>query len=666
MGLCGLALGQPLLHLFARYPAFLVTHGAQPIEIGFLLVGLLLIAPLAIWLPLEIAIRISPRFGRSLFLLAVATAVGLALLPPLSRQLAIAGQSVLVLAFAAGTLASAAYGYRESIRSVATLLGLAPLAFLGNFAVSESGHKLLFPETVVVEGAGIGESDIPVVFVVFDELPTSSLLDESGEIDAGRYPSFARLASQSTWYRYSRTIHPNTMGAVPGILTGRIGNPKLLATAQDHPFNLFTMLDRTHELHVYEGVTRIFTGDAANTFVWSNLLSDIRLLALHIILPKDLTADLPPIGDDWRDFGILARKNDDESAPPARWNREGNWHHFVSSIESSPVPALHFVHIKLPHKPWHTLPSGRSYPASANTVFDLSFWFGDANMAHQAEQRHLLQLGFTDRLLGELLDRLEATGLFDQSLIIVTADHGISFWPGEYLRDAKASKHPEDVLGVPLFVKLPFQDQSRISDLRALNIDLLPTVADLVGLEIPWEVDGCSIVDSSCERPQRGHFLAPLRWKRVDFDAERLTRLDTTRRTAGLFGSGSIDGLMSWVPHFDWIGRMVDFSSLPSFVGGRFRLSKNLRLRPAEEQEAACFNGRLELSETTTTPYAIGVVHGGKLLGTAHLLRILPERLIFSILPPDPYLQIPVAEAEFIVFQGSPDDPKLMRVERHR
>src|SRR4051812_27316224 len=40
----------------------------------------------------------------------------------------------------------------------------------------------------------------PVVMIVFDEFPTTSLLDAHGRIDAVRYPNFARLARDANWF----------------------------------------------------------------------------------------------------------------------------------------------------------------------------------------------------------------------------------------------------------------------------------------------------------------------------------------------------------------------------------------------------------------------------------------------------------------------------------
>jgi len=61
----------------------------------------------------------------------------------------------------------------------------------------------------------------PVVEVVFDELPTATLMDPGGtRIDRKRFPGFARLAAASTWYRDNTTVADFTGRAVPAIETG--------------------------------------------------------------------------------------------------------------------------------------------------------------------------------------------------------------------------------------------------------------------------------------------------------------------------------------------------------------------------------------------------------------------------------------------------------------
>ena len=58
-----------------------------------------------------------------------------------------------------------------------------------------------------------------VVMVVFDQLPTTSLLDENRQIDRDLYPNFARLAATSTWHRNAATVYQTTHLAIPSLLT---------------------------------------------------------------------------------------------------------------------------------------------------------------------------------------------------------------------------------------------------------------------------------------------------------------------------------------------------------------------------------------------------------------------------------------------------------------
>ena len=68
--------------------------------------------------------------------------------------------------------------------------------------------------------AGPRQSTVPIVHVVFDELPLSTLVGADGDIDAKLFPNFARLARASTWYRNATTVNDLTAAAVPAQLTG--------------------------------------------------------------------------------------------------------------------------------------------------------------------------------------------------------------------------------------------------------------------------------------------------------------------------------------------------------------------------------------------------------------------------------------------------------------
>jgi hypothetical protein len=93
--------------------------------------------------------------------------------------------------------------------------------------------------------------------------------------------------------------------------------------------------------------------------------------------------------------------------------------------------------------------------------------------------------------------RLKASGLYDASLIVIAADHGRSFLPGQRLRAvAPPASHQaaSQVLQVPLFVKLPGQKEGRRSERMVHTVDIVPTIADVLKSALPWKSDGTSMI----------------------------------------------------------------------------------------------------------------------------------------------------------------------------
>ena len=59
--------------------------------------------------------------------------------------------------------------------------------------------------------------------------------------------------------------------------------------------------------------------------------------------------------------------------------------------------------------------------------------------------------------------KLKAEGIWDKALVVLTADHGVSFIPGQHRRSVTAANF-SDIASVPLFVKLPHEKVGRIDD----------------------------------------------------------------------------------------------------------------------------------------------------------------------------------------------------------
>ncbi len=77
-------------------------------------------------------------------------------------------------------------------------------------------------------------------------------------------------------------------------------------------------------------------------------------------------------------------------------------------------------------------------------------------------------------------------------MVVVASDHGVSFTRGTGGR-ATQPESEDQIAWVPLLIKAPGQRQAEVRDDAALTLDVVPTVADLVGVDIPWEVDGTSL-----------------------------------------------------------------------------------------------------------------------------------------------------------------------------
>lgn len=96
----------------------------------------------------------------------------------------------------------------------------------------------------------------------------------------------------------------------------------------------------------------------------------------------------------------------------------------------------------------------------------------------------------TDQI-GRLFQALERAGVYRDSLVIVTSDHG------EELFDHGGFSHGytlhRELLHVPLYVKLPRQAEPRVVDAPVSLVDLLPTVLDVLGIGIPDGLDGRSL-----------------------------------------------------------------------------------------------------------------------------------------------------------------------------
>ena len=540
---------QPVLTLVDGNPDLLLARDATRLDLllfAFVVAaGYPLLAVGYCW----VVSRLSAWAGDVLYLIAL----GVALAPFAARAVKLLEPSLLIAILLVALLATGGVVVYARSRAARLFAGFSIVLLLA--AATSFVHGL----PTLTEDAQAARVEVlsptPVVLLVLDELPTSSLLTGAGNIDAVRYPAFARLARDGTWYPNATTVHEWTSDAVPAILSGRIGRVSTLPIYKHHPDNLFTLLGDSYEVAATETATQLCPEIVCPrkrqplTAIVHGIALDTSRLLIPRILPDSFARRLLPV------------RTDAASGKPSVPSLAG----CETSLDRVKVgkerSVFFYCHLGLPHVPWQFLPSGAWYDSRGLDGWSPTEHWGDETWpVLQGYQRHLLQLGYTDRVLGRLLGRLDQAGLYERALVVLVADHGVSFRPGEGRRQV-TERNLVDVANVPLFVKAPGQARARVDRGLAQTVDIVPTIADVLGVRLPWNVDGISLVRPV---PANRRVLVDLRGGRVarpTLDEIARARVSLVRWKVANFGERR-DSLFRIGPNRRLLGKYVADLSL--------------------------------------------------------------------------------------------------------
>jgi hypothetical protein len=320
-------------------------------------------------------------------------------------------------------------------------------------------------------------------------------------------------------------------------------------------------------------------------------------------------------------------------------NRVGFVRNFTQSIGPTPAPRLYFLHVLLPHVAWEYFPDGTRYDrtlgkASQTPGISGEQWSHREDLIAQAHRRHLAQVGLVDTLLGELLARLKAIGMYDETLLVVTADHGASFQPGSGRRPL-ADDNRGDILSVPLFIKAPHQQRGEISDRNVETGDILPTLADLLHRPLPWPVDGRSALDTSLpdriETQALSHATGERRAYRI---GPELRQAALVRKFAHLNPATGLSGPGPVRPS-EWLGRRVEGLATTTRPGVTVVLNQAdlyERVDPRSGSVPALITGQIKVNGVENTPpHLVAVAVNGVIRAGAHTLDAIGGEETFSV-----------------------------------
>jgi hypothetical protein len=587
--LAGFVVAQPLLDALGRSPGLLLFRQADARDITVLAIALVLVPPLVLGTLEALAGLLGRRARRRVHLVLVAVLLGLLGLELAKRLTPLPGPALVFLGGLAGLGGGLLYARASPARRWLRWLWPAPIVFLLVFLLLSPAADVLVSSRAQAASPGAPRSGHPgpIVMVVMDEFPLRSLLDHMGGIDRRLYPNFARLSGESTWYRNATAVSGLTSSAVPAMLTGRYPAEDRLPVASQYPSNLFTLLSRSYgyRLRVFEGTTQLCPPSSCPDAKRPG--PDQGLPGQDPRIRGGLRAVLGDSAKAWTRIASPRERSQDPAASleqpaadpaagpaatadPARraqlvkgYTRGVGLRSLLSSIRPAPPDqrVLYYAHLLIPHQPWKYLPSGRTYPErTLGPAPADGSWPSEPWPVRSVHQRHLMQTAVADRMLGQLVERLRATGLYDRSLLVVTADHGMAFEPGQPGRASLGSRTAPDALWVPLFIKRPGQRTASATDVNWEHVDLLPTVTALMGVRVPWPVDGVPWADLSAGgRTRTGKWFYPKPGARQVVEGP-------ANQAAALHGVTDQllrprDGYLGWFRtgrHADLVGRRVD------------------------------------------------------------------------------------------------------------
>lgn len=606
--LSAFALAQPLFNLLGKNPEFFAARGAPGFDIVSFAVLLVVVPPLVLVLVEVLLGLIHPRAGQVAHLLFVAIGFALILLQALKKAMEGSSDGLLIgLAVALGLALAALYSRAEPLRSFVSVLSPAPLVFLFLFLVISPVSKVAFASQADAKSVG-GVSRTNVVVVLFDELPDISLQTRDRRIDPVRYPHFADLAKDGTWFRHAYTVYDSTERAQPAIMDGNYPDKDKLPTSSDHPNSIFSLFGKTHRMNVSEEATAVCSRklckdereDEGYPDRLRSMADDLGQVWLHVVSPPKAEEKLPSVSENWGNFGggsgdgsaatTSASAGGSSGQPNTRKNLNGQRNHrfedWIAKIKPANKPQLSLKHTLLPHVPWQYLPDAKEYRRTARDPIPglSSKSYRDENQIVSLQQRHLLQLGFADHLLGELIRHLKKEGMYDNTLLVVTADHGVAFDKGYRDRRKITRRNAPEIAPIPLFFKAPNQTRGGvIKDSYPETVDILPTIGDILNLKFPHE-DGTSafskkVRDRKVIRIFQRNTFKPMRFavppfaKRVEYYLERRVRR---------LGQGS-DGperLYEIGPHTELLRKQVsslDVGAKPAGLSAGFVAAKEFR-----------------------------------------------------------------------------------------
>jgi arylsulfatase A-like enzyme len=388
------------------------------------------------------------------------------------------------------------------------------VAFCGVFArtlvPAPARAGVLF--TRVPDGAALrGERPLNVLFVTVDTLRADAVGCYGGA--PAVTPNIDRLASEGVLFETVQSPVPMTYPAHTSLFTGL--DPGNHGVVNNMPWAIRADVETVPE--VLARSMRYSTAAFVSGFT---LKRDASRLFQRFELYDDTFSPLRVVPDAWVDSDLVtaARSFGEELGYKLRRLRYGGDRPADRTVDSAiewlesggHEPFFLWVHLFDPHLPYEPPPEhAHRHDPDYDGGID-GFWYRVPPKRKRAivetsprDVEHLRSLyraevTFADEQVGRLLDSLARAGLADDTLVVLTSDHGESLGEHEYWFDHSYFLY-QTCLAVPLVVRLPAAHRGSLPPGSRVEapvrlIDLAPTIVELTGVQAWWPTgDGRSL-----------------------------------------------------------------------------------------------------------------------------------------------------------------------------
>ena len=469
-------------------PFFFTAHGIRSWQVALILLVLLLLAFALIGLLLWV---LKKGLGAKALDVVATTLVFIVGFFVLFNFLGRILDGNTVIAVLGGAVAAAGIAYISRRLALGrVVLGVGLVVALGPLVISGLGSSGGTEPTAV----SFEENPNPpsVLWVIADELQYSVLQDPDGNVRSA-FPNLKSLQKDSTTYTRAYGLANATHLALPAMFHG-VSNAETWFGDDYSEFRagggVLSWLSAQYDV-VADSL--YFRSEPGTTSPWVDLeksttnqsqslgalkdtqilLADMGAIAGQVALAPQLASAFPDIDDRWFDFWGMVPQTTISSSRD----------NLVGAILQSDSSTIALWHTMLTHLPYVRDFQGNLF--NTNTMGNEGSGLRSADLKPLHKRLYAAAVMDFDRQLGAILQQLRDEGKYDNTMIIISADHGRSFTLNSTWRVGDSIEERwADVAHVPLIVKYPGQNQMQYVSEPRSSSQIAPTVLDVVGATV--------------------------------------------------------------------------------------------------------------------------------------------------------------------------------------